>query len=116
MPLVCMCTQYNVIGQNISQNYLNYLNYENYIFIGKQYIIIYYELITQIKHIMSFYITQGIITEINTFFYLVSVTIHRCYRVLLYMHFFLLYTTVLLIIHVDRCMYFERYFYHTIMK
>ena len=30
--------------------------------------------------------------------------------------FFLLYTTVLLIVHVDQCRYSVRYFYHTIMK
>ena len=74
--------------------------------IGKQYIVIYYELIPQIKHIMPFYIAQGIITDIiHTFFNLVPFTIQQCYSVLLCMYFqlhffFLRYTTVLLIIHV----------------
>ena len=107
MPLFCMCTQYTLIWQNISQNYSIY---KNDIFIGKQYIIIYYELIPHIKHIMPFNIAQGIITDNNTFFYLVSFIIHRCYSVLLYPYFqlqffFLLYTTVLLIIHVYRSLY-----------
>ena len=110
---------YTVIGQNISPNYSNY---KNDIFIGKLYIIIYYELIPQIKHTMSFNIAQGILTDINnTFFLIWCLTIHRCYSVLLYMYFqlhffFLLYTTVLLIIHVDRCRYSVRYLYHTIIK
>ena len=102
MPLFCMCTQYTLIWQNISQNYSNY---KNDIFIGKQYIIIYYELIPQIKHIMSFNIAQGIITDINNFFNLMSFIIHRCYTYFQLQFFFLLYTTVLLIIHVDRSLY-----------
>ena len=64
IPLVCMCTQYTVIGKNISPNYSNN---KNDIFIGKQDIIIYYELIPQIKYIVSFNIAQGILI-INTFF------------------------------------------------
>ena len=95
MPLFCMCTQYTLIWQNISQNYSTY---KNDIFIP------------QIKHIMSFNIARGIITDNNTFLNLVSFINHRCYSVLLYPYFqlqffFLLYTTVLLIIHIYRSLY-----------
>ena len=94
---------------------------KNHISIRKQYIMINYEMISrvrQVKHIMFFLISQGN-TEIENN---KSITISMFYSILLYiyirLHFiFLLHTTVLLIIHVDRCKYsVSIYSYHTIMK
>ena len=81
----------------------------NHISIRKQYIMINYAMISQVrqvKHIMFFLISQGN-TEIENN---KSITISMSYSILLYiyirLHFiFLLHTTVLLIIHVDRCKY-----------
>ena len=88
--------------------YVN-LNYKNHSLIRKQYILINYEMISrvrQVKHIMFFFILQRN-TEIENN---KSITISMSYSILLYiyirLHFlFLLHTTVLLIIHVDRCKY-----------
>ena len=94
---------------------------KKHVLIRKQYIMINYEIISrirQVKHNMFFLISQGN-TEIENN---KSITISMFYNILLYiyirLHFiFLLHTTVLLIIHVDRCKYSVFiYRYHTIMK